>query len=210
MGTIKAQVHLVDSDKPSHIAWRRGESMMILDHYPKTLIEKDDEIKEYDWFISPRFGLMQAGGKLWKGDKIRLPKIVATTNPELWTVYSKRIAKNPATQQEIPLILYSSEGIAKIDISFVEAYIDSWGKSKLIREVLLKDEYYGEFPKLKRLKLRANGSVITLSIKEQMYSRSQIEKSLDDFINYTVSMSGGPYVHYESIKDWFVKNYPEY
>jgi len=155
--TIKAKVHLLDADKilittPARCEERevtiaKADKTGILYLFKKRLdwfygIENmytpqhlyfttDEEIKEGDWCVWDNVLYKQHGLNTNNDYK----KIVATTNPELW--------KNKWTSGEYePSTPFQSitQGIPKIDIPFIEAYIKAYNEGNMITSVFLEIE----------------------------------------------------------------------
>lgn len=191
MGTqnIKAQVHLVATDKMEHnglqilkhnsflrlpITGAEGRRLVAKGLIPQHLyFTTDEEIKEDDPILYlihvrepktfhglPILAKYNPAVHLHKKDCV---KIIATTNPELsFNAGQKHIGQVPP-HERFPII----------DTPFIEAYIKSYNEGNPIKEVLLEqidngegdwtgDNYTGEpFWNSKwELKLRPNGSVI--------------------------------------------------
>jgi hypothetical protein len=112
-------------------------------------------------------------------DRKNLKKIVATTNPDLWTVMIL-----PSEQQ------YANQYIAKIPTDFIQYYVREQGMiTKVELEYEEGEEYlagssgdneiWAKHPD--KLKLRKNGEVIWLPVKEKMYSRCEIKQTFEQF-----------------------------
>lgn len=135
-------------------------------------ILSDEEIKEGDWYISPKF---HNSIHQWSKDNIstdkQRKKIIATTNPDLW-------GKNFTERDKE--IWY--DGIPKISLDFVERYAKEYNKGNIIKEVMLEYECSQGFSSCdkigcKVLKLRSNGLVIISSVEERKYTFEEMVKS---------------------------------
>jgi hypothetical protein len=208
MGTQKAQVHLLPAQNTSTLykgqiwthsnggiksvrIWKSPDTHVVDEELrgycvPQHLyFTTDEEIKEGDW-------IMRAFDKAILRDNVnsdnrkgeKFWKIVASDDGNLWTVHSLHTFKNPRTEQVFDLPLYSSEGVSKIDDSFIEAYIEAYRRGKSIEEVLLVTEsvrhssglYYDSMQE--KLKLRGNGTVIIKPITERTYHKEQVIRML--------------------------------
>jgi hypothetical protein len=205
MNNIKAQVHLVPTEESSlsliasdhalklEKAFREGDAFRKMQHLYFTT---DEEIKEGDWFIAANV-VEKATKELIKlGLSELCRKIVATTNPELWgrlcgasdgqftESNGNRVSKFVGNPE-----LIENSGCAKINTSFIEAYIKAYNAGNPIKEVLLEqvDNGYevdmegrggsdvGWMPKLE-LKLKQDGSVIVHLPEEKLYTREELKK----------------------------------
>ena len=112
-------------------------------------------------------------------------KIIATTNPDLWYSNERTNRGNYemlSKEDGINKANFKPTGIAKIDTTFIEAYVKEQGK---IDKVLVEYESAWEggepvvmegtvnFNDLYELKLKPNGSVIVHPVKEKMYSKEE-------------------------------------
>lgn len=207
MLTIKAKVHLLATENRSKIILCHNDYLQFDEyfgsHFVKSAISfkhlyftTDEEIKEgdkvlHDGEVKTAILLGMFLGFKWKDadkdrsehfDKHNWPKkIVATTNPELW--------KNKWTSGEYePSTPFQSitQGIPKIDIPFIEAYIKAYNEGKPITEVWLElrifVNQYNTKGKTndKRLgfNLTTKGEVITHPVLEKMYTREQVVEML--------------------------------
>lgn len=129
----------------SHVAGGEFRKGLQMGHQPQHLyFTTDEEIKEGDWFIctpttkaapslhkcgnptgSVKYVDTTAGFGLFKN---LCRKIVATTNPELWTEHTVRLGA--INYKQIP----------KIDIPFIEAYIKAYNEGNQITQVFLEIE----------------------------------------------------------------------
>lgn len=159
----------------------------------------DEPIKEGDWvYECTKHNKSLNIFKATEEDMINLKtgidslwfKIIATTNSDLWNGRMKGgrdYEHDPLTNASL------ISGIAKIDISFIEAYVKEQGKidivllegiyvmpqangtrtdGKIIDEISLDPIHNTLFV----LKLKPNGSVIVHPVKEKMYSKEEVEK----------------------------------
>lgn len=142
------QVHVLPTDKGHGIPLERMIQLFkelgiseIKDTTPNKLshiyFTSDEEIK--DWMLQPEHNSVQDFRKMPKStaaiayEKNGWRKIVATTNPELWTVKRREIVENPKTGEASDVVLYSSEGVAKIPLQFIKEYVE-----KPVKEVNLE------------------------------------------------------------------------
>lgn len=126
-------------------------------------------------------------------------KIVATTNPELWS-------KTPIEGQNGHFINKPSP---KIGTDFIEQYVKSQGS---IKGVNLEYQYserksFGGVETYNtmvppELKLNRDGSVIWSLIEEKMYTRDEVSKILEEYQEDCI------YNGFISSIHWFDKNYP--
>jgi hypothetical protein len=104
-------------------------------------ITSDEEIKEDDWYITNN-NLFQFKGKPdWLDGHEK--KIVACTNPELWTKNESGKMRNPETNEFIPFQSYwfGANNISCISSDFIEAYVKAYNEGKEIKEVVLEGVY---------------------------------------------------------------------
>ena len=146
--TIKAKVHLLQSEKGSKIFLCNNDYLQFDEqsgtNYVRSCIDfkhlyftTDEEIKEGDWFI---FGdilrqaktidsvLFDTKGYEYKPTSCK--KIAATTNPELWVMGRGMFGGPQDTRKDTP----------KIDIPFIEAYIKAYNEGNIITHVFLEIE----------------------------------------------------------------------
>lgn len=229
--TIKAKVHLLQSEKGSKIFLCNNDYLQFDEqsgtNYVRSCIDfkhlyftTDEEIKEGDWFI---FGdilrqaktidsvLFDTKGYEYKPTSCK--KIAATTNPELWVMGRGMFGGPQDTRKDTP----------KIDIPFIEAYIKAYNEGKPITEVLLEKAVSyteNEFHKIEveykhQLKLKPNGSVIVHPVKEKMYTREEFKKAIWNFgcelwiEEYGENPNEEKTNMTEIFNNWFNKNYPE-
>jgi hypothetical protein len=135
----------------------------------------DKEIKTDDWYLAYDNTLCRRyASKTVEGDR----KIVATTNPELWSKTTfNMIGGGVRTQTE-------STGIHKIPTDFIEAFVREQG----IWEVMLEVEqniltepttHDGNLTSKiigmsKKYKLNSQGAVVVYPIKEKVYTKAQV------------------------------------
>ena len=141
----------------------------------------------------------------WCNDYIgdNYKKIIATTNPMLWT---KRSNHSREVERDIP----------KISTSFVEAFVKEQGK---IYKVMLEyedvggeewigDDYEGEpfWNEILQLKLRHNGNVIIHPYKENTYLRYELVAACYEFKAFCDEIRKNGRTM--SSSEWFDKHYP--
>lgn len=250
--TIKAKVHILPADKilittPARCEERErtiikadksGRAYIMVGregwyyglqevYTPQHLyLTVNEEIKGGDYFYHANTGISQciktSEDSIFssKGAHIKsaCEKIAATTNPELW--------KNKWTSGEYePSIPFQSitQGIPKIDIPFIEAYIKAYNEGKPITEVLLEQaEYINQFnqkgktnTKYSALKLKSNGSVVVHPVKEKIYTREELKKAIWNFgcklwiEEYGENPNEEKTNMTEIFNNWFDKKYPE-
>lgn len=173
----KALTHLISTDKPNVV-----DQICRFDYglavakvadigYPAQhlYITTDEEIIGEQWMIDTFTGKLEKGNKNCSY-KLMKRKVVATDNPELWTIYSKNTAVNPKTGEEKEIILYSSEGVAKIPLSFLKEYVEKQPKEVMLEyeqvQINCPDDIEGcEVLHMKEvLKLNSSGEVIISSV----------------------------------------------
>ena len=179
----------------------------------------DDEIKEGDWFIQngqlirvldrvksdKNFNLHNLNNNT-KGLPVHLKpyKIIATTNPELWTTKDILTINQGRFDNHYPV---EKVNVPKISLDFVNAYIKAYNKREQIKEVIVEYEKltpaimmntkWTEFPKV-----ASNGTISITPVEERKYTREEVLNILDNmatFVDSSVNRSG--------IITWFNKHY---
>lgn len=181
----KAPIVLSSTDKKLKLD---GKDSYFSGHYQHLYILSNDKIEEGNWFLSddrnhiselPRYRLEQCiaiendwiFGSIDKMDQGHNPswskKIIATTNKELWNLKTPyKGANNPS--------------VAKIPLSFVEAYVKEQGINKV------NLEYNDPVCKCNtglKFKVRSDNSVIIHSVKQKTYTK---EEHITNLIKYRV------------------------
>lgn len=160
-------------------------------------ILSDEEIKEGDCFLGFKAGEIQEEG-YWvvvtpqnkkeyvgSGVFVKAVKIIATTNPELYTPEILDSKGNILLEQQLP----------KIYPDFIEAFIKEYNAGNPITEIMVEYKCnwcdpeeskqqcktlitQGKVKCDKQLKLRSDNTIYITKAEEKMYSREDVEKLL--------------------------------
>lgn len=237
------QVHMLPTDKANgglqlvHSIKDKQLSLADFGTYIDTRIFKsqhlyitsNEEIKEGDWVIDTveryirqaiksdleYFNAVLTG---LNSGHLRL-KIIATTNPELWT-------EEYVVAGDIDDLI----NIPKIDLPFIEAYIKAYNTKKPIKEVKLEIQnavlagssseysFNDSIIPVQVLKLTPEGAVIPIQspIKEKKFTRDEVEgvcvlwtrHFMDTFIHKLV-LKNEDKKSEDVFTEWFDKTYPE-
>lgn len=172
-------------------------------NYHHLYLTSNEEIKEGDWRINLETNHIDQTSKdsaevlkLIPKDKSPFGKIVATTNPELWS----RVDPDPNWKDDgrnghIPWI-------PKIPDSLIQYFVEMQGN---VKEVMVEYEDGVEYntrhrvtETVNKLKLNSDGTIIWSKVEQKMYTREEVEKMM---LQYNTDDEG------LCSKDWITKYY---
>lgn len=132
-------IHVIPTDKPSRLLLSKRNNLQFLkdnaslnsnNHFEGTYqniyITNDEEIKDYNWYISSDGKLLQFTGRNVLGDKFIAPKVITTTDQDL-----------------------IKDGVQAIDDEFLKWFVKNSNCEKV--EVELVEDLYGLIVKKENL-----------------------------------------------------------
>ena len=156
-------------------------------------ITTDEEIKEGDWYLmNMKYPTQSASGEVEKGNYDNCRKIIATTDPRLYTTCT--------------CALKDSHGIEcgplpQIPQSFIEDYCKAGGIDKVMVEYEEWTTMYRGMANYK-LKTDSNNCIIIHPVEEKVYSREEVEDLIHKF---NMEQAGFPWVLNDTLK-WIKEN----
>lgn len=211
---IKGRVVILSTKNANGVIKRWNDTLYTADKGDERILTHhlylitDDEIKEGDWCIGKHLTThYQINGitEETKGLEEWWSKIVATTNPDLYTGGIVRLTRTGDI---------ASVKMARIPNDFIEAYVREQGK---IKEVMLEYEEYTPYvshetsldeTEQHRLKLRSNGTVIIHPVKKKAYFREDLLQAIKTFCERHPLQRGIQIAHYQ-IEEFLNQHYPE-